>query len=82
METKDSYFIKRDGSYIWLSQGVQPQDTDEVIEIRKMLIAKEGYTLEKDGEIVGSAVWIKDGDSPDKYTEVELPPEPEEEENE
>ena len=60
MITKNSYYIKRNGIYIWLSVDSPVQDGDEVIEVRPMLIADEGKELWKDGINCGSSLWVKD----------------------
>lgn len=54
-----------------------PEDA-EVLETLNILNADEGYELVRDGESVGNSVWLRDGDSQDNYTEVEIV-EPEEE---
>lgn len=43
----------------------------KVEEERKVLVPKEGYELEKDGETF-SAVWLKDGDVKENYKEKEI----------
>lgn len=43
-----------------------------IIEEMDILNADEGYELVKDGERVGSSVWLKDGDTQDNYSEVEV----------
>lgn len=40
-----------------------------ILEEMNILTAEEGYTLYKDGENIGSSVWLKDGDSQDNYEE-------------
>lgn len=81
MQVKNSYYIKRNGVYIWLNAGIPMQDGDELIEVRPMLIADEGKTLWKDGEEVGQCVWLRNGDVKENYEERDIPPEPEEEVN-
>ena len=78
MQVKNSYYIKRDGKYIWLAADVQPLPTDEVVEVRPMLFADEGKTLFKDCVEVGQCVWLRNGDTMDNYEERDIPPEPEE----
>lgn len=82
MQVVDSYYIKRDGDYIWLAQGIEPLETDEVVEVRPMLVADEGKMLIRDGVEIGSSLWLKDGDVPENYQEIDMPPfNPDEEEN-
>lgn len=79
MKIKDSYYVKRNGNYLWLSHLVEPEKDDEVIEVRKMLVANEGKTLSLDGEIIGTIVWLKDTNE-SMYEEIdELEPLPDEE---
>lgn len=55
--------------------GFKPKSA-KIQEERQVLYPAEGYELEKDGERF-SAVWLKDGDSPENYTEVPyVEPEP------
>lgn len=77
MEVKLSYYIRRDGNDIWLNQGVQPEPTDEVLEVRDMLVAAENKTLYRDGLEIGQVVWLQNGDTPENYIEGDMPPEPE-----
>ena len=84
MKVVDSYYIKRDEDYIWLSQGIEPLETDEIVEVRPMLVADEGKTLVRDGVEIGGSLWLKDGDVAENYQEIDIPPfnpdeEPEEE---
>jgi hypothetical protein len=60
---------------IW--QGIKAED-EATFEDRQILYPESGYELEKNGERF-SCVWLKDGDSPENYTEVEAAPEPDEE---
>ena len=43
-----------------------------VLEEMDILNAEEGYELVKDGERIGSSVWLKSGDSQDNYSEIEI----------
>ena len=66
--------------------GNVPEDA-EILETMNILNAEERYVLQRkeDGEIIGSSIWLKDGDSQLNYIEVEEPqpePEPEPEEAE
>ena len=51
--------------------GFKPEGV-EVLEEREVLYAEERYELVKDGERVGTSVWLKNGDSQENYTEVEV----------
>ena len=85
MQVENSYYIERDGTDIWLKQGVEPEQTDTVLEVRQILVADEGKILVKDGSEIGMAIWLQDGDVKENYTEIDYvePPieEPEEEED-
>lgn len=75
MYTKITYLGTINGSKgIWC--GFLP-DGVEVSEERTVLYPEEGKELVKDGERFG-AVWLKDGDVADNYTEEDQLPEPEE----
>lgn len=68
MEIKTTYIGTLNGvNGFWC--GFKPKGL-EVTEERKVLYPKEGYDLEKDGEIF-SSVWLKDGMSKNDYKEVE-----------
>ena len=82
MQVKTSYYIKRGNDYIWLSQGIEPLETDEIVEVRPMLVADEGKTLVRDGMEIGGSLWLKDEDVPENYEEIDIPPfNPDEEED-
>ena len=51
--------------------GFKPEGVS-VLEERPVLYADEGYELVKDRERVGTAVWLKDGDVAENYTEVKI----------
>ena len=86
MQVENSYYIERNGIDIWLKQGVEPEPTDTVLEVRQVLLADEGKVLVKDGQEVGMAIWLQNGDIKENYTEIDYvePPieEPVEEEDE
>jgi len=44
----------------------------EVLEVMDILTAEDGYDLKRiaDGEIVGSSIWLHNGDVAGNYTEV------------
>ena len=50
--------------------GFKPEGV-EVIEERQVLYPQEGYELVKNGERF-DAVWLKDGDSEENYTEEKI----------
>jgi len=79
MIIKDTYYIKRDNTYLWTGTDFEILTTDKVIEKRPMLFADECKTLFKDGEEVGQAIWLKDCDTQDNYTEQDVVEESEEE---
>lgn len=43
-----------------------------VLEEMDILNAEEGFELVKDGERIGSSVWLKDGDTQENYSEIEI----------
>lgn len=46
-------------------------DKATILETMNILNAEDGFDLVKDGENLGSSVWLKDGDVQENYTEVE-----------
>jgi len=81
MQIKDTYYIKRNGNYIWLSHNVKPEETDEVIEVKKVLIADDGKDLVKGEEVIGGMILLDNEKDAKKYSEVDQKPREEEEEN-
>lgn len=72
MEIRITYIGTLNGiNGIWC--GFKPDNTI-INEERLVLYADNGYELirKSDGESVGSSVWLKDGDSQDNYSEVEV----------
>lgn len=65
----ECYKYEKDGT-IYVS-GKLPEGAT-VLETMDILNADEGYELVKDGERVGTSVWLKDGDTQDKYSEIEV----------
>ena len=65
-----SYKYEKDG-IIYVSGTVTEGAT--VLEEMNILNAEEGYDLKRisDEEIVGSSIWLRDGDSEENYIEVE-----------
>lgn len=64
------YKYEKDGV---VGVGLLPEGST-VIEEMDILNADEGFELirKSDGENVGSSVWLKDGDTQDNYSEVEV----------
>lgn len=64
-----SYKYNKDGvTYV---SGNLPEGAT-IIEEMDILNADEGYELVKEGERIGSSVWLKDGDVQENYSEVEV----------
>lgn len=51
--------------------GTLPENAT-LTEILNILNADEGYELVKNGERIGTSVWLHDGDSQENYSEVEI----------
>lgn len=86
MKIFDTYVIRytKDGKEMtaWLSKDSQLSsfENSTIIETRPMLYADDGLVLFRDGEETGEAIWLRDGDSIENYTEGEhIEPEMEEE---
>lgn len=54
-----TFYIKRNGVFIWLGQDIKPLETDEIIEERMLLVADEGKVLVK-GEETFKSIWTDD----------------------
>lgn len=52
--------------------GANVPEGAEILETMDILNAEEGYTLIRDGEDVGSSVWLHNGDVQENYTEQEV----------
>lgn len=59
------YKYEKDGV---VGVGLLPEGAT-VLEEMDILSAEEGYELVKDGERIGSSVWLKDGDTQENYEE-------------
>lgn len=59
MKKIKTYYINRNGVNIWLGQGIQPKETDTVVEERDVFVADEGKVL-KDGEDLYKSIWTND----------------------
>ena len=68
MEIRKTYVFKKDG-VTGFACGYKPKD-GEIIEEREILYAIDGFELYKDGEKIGGAVWLKDGDKKESYEEL------------
>lgn len=66
--TKSYKYNKGGITYV---SGNLPEDAT-LIEIMDILNAEEGYELVKDGERIGTSVWLHNGDTQDNYSEVEV----------
>lgn len=62
------YKYEKDGV---VGVGLLPEGAT-IIEEMDILNAEEGFELVKDGERIGSSVWLKAGDSEANYSEVEV----------
>ena len=59
-------------NFIYISANVPEGAT--ILETMNILNAEEGYDLvrKSDNENIGSSVWLKNGDSKNNYTEIEV----------
>lgn len=62
------YKYEKDGI---VGVGLLPEGAT-VLEEMDILNADEGFELVKDGERVGTSVWLKDGDTQENYSEIEV----------
>ena len=69
MKQVKTFYIKRNGVFIWLGQDVKPLETDEIIEIRNVLVADEGKVL-KSGEEIYKSFWT---DNINEFEEIDEP---------
>ena len=73
MKIQDSYFVKfANGTYAWLAVG-KPVPADAFItEVRPILIPDEGMILRnKETGEKSRGRWLRNGDSADKWEEIE-----------
>lgn len=68
MEIRITYVFKKDG-VTGFACGYKPKNA-EIVEEREILYATDGFELYKDGEKIGGAVWLKDGDKKESYEEL------------
>ena len=75
MKTFDTIYIaNEDGSATWFSpeasqDAAHGNDTAKV-ETRKVVRAEEGHVLKLGDEVLGTQIWLKDGQIPEGLTEV------------
>lgn len=77
MKTVNSYFVKTTNDVlVWLAAGVEIPAGAIVIEERPMLLPDDGVVLRhKEKGNMSSGHWLRDGDSADKWEEIEEPKE-------
>lgn len=82
MKVVMSYLVElENGTKAWLAAGKEVPEGAKVIEDRPMLIPEEGKELlNKETGDRSSGHWMRDGDSEDKWEEVDPLPEPSEDE--
>lgn len=73
MKTVDSYLIKTINDVVaWLAAGVDIPSGAIVLEIRPMLLPNDGMALRhKETGDISNGHWLRDGDSADKWEEIE-----------
>ena len=77
MKTFDTtYITNEDGSATWFSPEAS-QDAAATygndaakVETRKVVRAEDGHVLKLDNEVLGTQIWLKDGQIPEGLTEV------------
>ena len=76
MKTFDTtYIANEDGSATWFSpeasQDAAAYSKDAAkVETRKVVRAEEGHVLKLGAEVLGTQIWLKDGQIPEGLTEV------------
>lgn len=80
MKTVNSYFVKVPVNNVlvnvWLAAGVEMPKDAVVMEERPMLMPNDGMVLRhKETGNISSGRWLRDGDSADKWEEIEEPKE-------
>ena len=77
MKIQDSYFIKfENGTSAWLAVGKPVPENATVIEVRPMIMPDDGMILRnKETGEESSGHWLRNGDSADKWEEIEEPAE-------
>lgn len=77
MKIADSYFVKlANGTTAWLAVGKPVPDGAELVETRPMIMPDDGMILRNvDTGEESSGHWLRNGDSADKWEEIEEPKE-------
>ena len=77
MKTFDTIYItNEDGSATWFSpeaskDAAEAHGNDAAkVETRKVVRAEEGHVLKLGDEVLGTQIWLKDGQIPEGLTEV------------
>ena len=77
MKTFDTIYIaNEDGSATWFSPeasqdaAVAYGNDDAKVETRKVVRAEDGHVLKLGDEVLGTQIWLKDGQIPEGLTEV------------
>ena len=76
MKIQDSYFVEfANGMSAWLAVGKPVPADATVIEVRPILIPGEGMILRnKETGEKSRGCWLRNGDSADKWEEIEYQP--------
>ena len=77
MKIQDSYFVKfANGTSAWLAVGKPVPADAELVEVRPMVMPGDGMILRhKETGEESSGHWLRNGDSADKWEEIEEPAE-------
>lgn len=77
MKIADSYFVRfENGTTAWLAVGKPVPADAELVEVRPMIVPDNGMILRnKETGEESSGHWLRDGDSADKWEEIEEPKE-------
>ena len=76
MKTFDTIYItNEDGSATWFSpeaskDAVAYGNSAAKVETRKVVRAEEGHVLKLGEKVIGTQIWLKDGQIPEGLTEV------------
>ena len=77
MKTFDTIYIaNEDGSATWFSPEASQDaaaaygNDSAKVEIRKVVRAEDGHVLKLGDEVLGTQIWLKDGQVPEGLTEV------------
>ena len=77
MKTFDTtYIMNEDGSATWFSPEASKDaaaaygNDAAKVETRKVVRAEEGHVLKLGDEVLGTQIWLKDGQIPEGLTEV------------